>query len=390
MAKILWYGDACCNTGFARVTHSVLEQLQKDHEIHVLAINYPGDPHDYPYTIYPAYTLHCQDRFGIQRIPEILKKVKPDVFICLQDIWVCNQVWERCQFLKHELNFKFICYFPIDSETYYPDMLRNIPEWDMAITFTVECAHRILKHDIKPARLGVLPHGVDIGKFTPKSRSEARKRFGIPEDKFVVLNANRNQPRKRIDLTIKAFAKFAENKPDTLLYLHMGIKDMGWDIIPLFKNEMNKMGLDSTNRLILTSQQINYTKAPPDEMLNAIYNCCDVGINTADGEGWGLVSFEHASCKKPQVVPNHTACADIWKDSAQLADIATWIIDKDLGVERGLVDVDDVVKKLDELYYDKTIYDEVAEACFAVTQRSEYRWEHVAAGFSKAVEDLLI
>lgn len=389
MAKILWYGDACCNTGFARVTHSVLDQLKDEHEIHVLGINASGDPHGYPFAVYPAANVHCSDRFGIQRIPEILEKVKPDVFICLQDIWICNQVWERCQFLKEKLKFKFICYFPIDSEYYMPDMLRNIPEWDMAITFTIQSARRILQHEIQPSRLGVLPHGVDTSKFTPGSRSEARQAFGLPEDKFIVLNANRNQPRKRIDLTIKAFAKFAVNKPDTMLYLHMGAKDMGWDVIPLFKNEMSRLGLDGTNRLILTSHQMNYMDAPSDERLNQIYNCCDVGINTADGEGWGLVPFEHASCRKPQVVPNHTACADIWEDAAQLVDIASWIIDKDLGVERGLIDIDSAVSKLDELYYDKSIYDEVAAACFAVTQRPEYRWEHVAAGFSKAIEDLL-
>jgi D-inositol-3-phosphate glycosyltransferase len=114
-----------------------------------------------------------------------------------------------------------------------------------------------------------------------------------------------------------------------------------------------------------------------------------VGLNTADGEGWGLVSFEHASCRKPQVVPNHTACADIWHEAAQLVDIATWVIDKDLGVERGLIDINDAVQKLNELYYDKDTYNEVAEACFVVTQRPEYRWEHVSAGFSQAVADLL-
>lgn len=389
MAKILWYGDACCNTGFARVTHSVLDHLSKEHEIHVLALNYGGDPHDYPFTAYPASNVHCGDRFGIPRITEVLEKVNPDVFICLQDIWICNQVWERCQFLKQKLGFKFICYFPIDSESYLPDMLRHIPEWDMAITFTVECAHRILRHKINPPRLGVLPHGVDIGKFQPGSRDEAREALGLPKDKFIILNANRNQPRKRIDLTIKTFAQFAVDKPDTMLYLHMGAKDMGWDVVPLFRTEMEKLDLDPTNRLVLTSQTINYMDAPPDEMLNQIYNCCDVGLNTADGEGWGLVSFEHASCRKPQVVPNHTACADIWHEAAQMIDIATWIIDKDLGVERGLIDVNDAVQKLNELYYEKDIYDEVAEACFVVTQRAEYRWEHVSAGFSQAVADLL-
>lgn len=389
MAKILWYGDACCNTGFGRVTHSVLEHLSKDHEVHVIGINYGGDPHDYPYKIYPAANVNCQDRFGLPRIPEIIDKVKPDIFICLNDIWVANQVWEQAQFLRDKYKFKFIVYFPIDSQAYFPDMLSNIPHWDMAITFTIGSAQRILQHNIPASRLGVLPHGVDTGRFYPMDRGEARRALGLPEDKFIVLNANRNQPRKRIDLTIQAFAKFAIDKPDTMLYLHMGAKDLGWDVIPLFKKEMNKHGLEDHKRLVLTSHNINYIQAPSDEVLNRIYNSCDVGINTADGEGWGLVSFEHASCKKPQVVPNHTVCADIWEEAAMLAAIATWVTDKDLGVERGLVDVDHTVSLLNELYYNKQTYAEVADCCYAVTQRKEYRWEHIALGFTKAVEDLL-
>ena len=54
MAKILWYGDAVSNTGFARVTHSVLDHLKEDHEVVVYGINYQGDPHDYPFKIYPV------------------------------------------------------------------------------------------------------------------------------------------------------------------------------------------------------------------------------------------------------------------------------------------------------------------------------------------------
>jgi D-inositol-3-phosphate glycosyltransferase len=268
-------------------------------------------------------------------------------------------------------------------------MLSNIPHWDMAITFTIPCAHRILSHGIKPSKIGVLPHGVDNTRFYPIDKKEARRQLRLPEDKFIVLNANRNQPRKRIDLTIQAFAKFAVDNPDAMLYLHMGTKDLGWDVMALFQQEMKRRGLEDSKRLILTSQNINYTDAPPDELLNVIYNACDVGLNTADGEGWGLVSFEHASCKKPQIVPNHTACADIWKEAGALANISTWIVDKDLGVERGLVDTDHVVQLLDELQSNPDIYEDVAQACYDVTQRPEYRWEHIASGFSQAVEDLL-
>ena len=73
-----------------------------------------------------------------------------------------------------------------------------------------------------------------------------------------------------------------------------------------------------------------------------------------------------------------------------LCDIATWVTDKDLGVVRGLVDIDSVVDNLNELYNNKETYEEVAESCYALTQRREYRWEHIADGFSKAITDLLV
>ena len=31
---------------------------------------------------------------------------------------------------------------------------------------------------------------------------------------------------------------------------------------------------------------------------------CDIGVNTCDGEGWGLCNFEHMYFKKPQIVPD--------------------------------------------------------------------------------------
>ena len=61
MAKILWYGDAVSNTGFARVTHSVLDHLKKEHEVVLYGINYQGDPHDYPFKIYPGAAHNPND-----------------------------------------------------------------------------------------------------------------------------------------------------------------------------------------------------------------------------------------------------------------------------------------------------------------------------------------
>ena len=388
MAKILWYGDILSNTGFAIVTHSILEHLANTHEVVAFGINYHGDPHDLPFKIYPAGAQNPSDRFGIGRLPHVVQKEKPDFIICLNDIWIVNQVWERVHLLKDSLKFKFIAYFPVDSAYYVSSMLDYIKDWDFAITFTVEQAHRLMAQGVQPRLLGVVPHGLDQGKFYPIEQSEARKALRLPEDKFIVLNANRNQPRKQIDLTIKAFVEFAVDKPDTLLYLHMSEKDLGWDVRALFDTEMKRRGLSSDNRMIMTATNIDYTNAPPDELLNKIYNACDVGINTANGEGWGLVPFEHASCRKPLVLPNHTSFGDIWKGSALLADVAAWVYDKDLGVERGIVDVSDAAVKLTKLYTDKAFYNDVAESCFKVTQNPAYRWDRISEAFNKAMEEL--
>ena len=388
MAKILWYGDILSNTGFARVTHSILTHLAKTNEVVVFGINYVGDPHDLPFRVYPAGAHNPGDRFGIGRFPSVVEKEKPDFIICLNDIWIVNQVWERIHLLKDALKFKFIAYFPVDSAYYVSSMLAYIKDWDFAITFSVEQANRLMKQGVRPKLLGVVPHGLDQGKFYPMPRGEARKMLRLPEDKFIVLNANRNQPRKQIDLTIKAFVEFAVDKPDTLLYLHMSEKDLGWDIRAIFETEMSRKGINAENRLIMTTNNIDYTNAPPDELLNKIYNACDVGINTANGEGWGLVSFEHASCRKPLVLPDHTSFSDIWKGNALLSDVAAWIYDKDLGVERGIVDVKDMAVKLTKLYEDKDFYNDVADSCYKVTQNPAYRWDRIAEAFNQAMKEL--
>ena len=388
MAKILWYGDILSNTGFARVTHSILEHLSKNHEIVALGINYTGDPHNLPFKVYPAGGLNPSDRFGIGRLPAIVQQERPDYIICLNDLWVVNQVWERIHLLRDQLKFKFIAYFPIDSEWYIDSHLAYIKDWDFAITFTIEQAQRLNRMGVKSRMLGVIPHCLDVGKFFAVDKKEARKQLRLPEDKFIVLNANRNQPRKNIDLTIKAFTRFAVDKPDTLLYLHMSEKDLGWDVRAVFSAEMKRLGMQPDNRIIMTTNNIDYTNAPPDTLLNLIYNAADVGINTANGEGWGLVPFEHAACKKPQVMPNHTSCADVWKGKACLADIAAWIYDKDLGVERGIVDVGDTAAMLTKLYDDEGFYKSVAEDCYSVTQNPSYRWDKIAEGFEKAMEEV--
>ncbi len=77
-------------------------------------------------------------------------------------------------------------------------------------------------------------HGVDADAFHGVPRHQARRRLQMPLAKgdFVVSNINRNQPRKRLDLTIQYFADRVGGRgvADAYLYLHCSEHDVGWNV----------------------------------------------------------------------------------------------------------------------------------------------------------------
>src|SRR6185295_12501646 len=90
---LLWVGDACVPSGFARVTHQVLETLRKTWDVFVLGLNYHGDPHQYPYEVYPC--LPGGDGFGVGRIKELADKLGPSLIVLQQDPWNFQLYLER-------------------------------------------------------------------------------------------------------------------------------------------------------------------------------------------------------------------------------------------------------------------------------------------------------
>ena len=55
--------------------------------------------------------------------------------------------------------------------------------------------------------LSILGHGFDPKLFFTVPKEMARKSLKLPEDAFVVMSLNRNQPRKRYDILITAFTE---------------------------------------------------------------------------------------------------------------------------------------------------------------------------------------
>lgn len=388
---VLVVGEATAPTGYSRVIRSIFSHLRSRLTINQLALRYDGDPHDYPWRLYPAHI--GGDPYGFRRLPALIAQLRPAIVFILSDISYQTRYMEVLRQIPGD--FRVVIYSPVESGPVTCELVEKLEGVSRYVLYThygrqeIEATlERLQERRPTFARplLDVIPHGVDSGTFRPLSgpddRDSKARRLrarmilfpGQPElhDAFIVLNANRNQPRKQIDLTMKGFAIFAAGKPaDVKLYLHMGIEDRGWNVVIL----AHSLGI--ADRLILTSDENRH----PDlsqERLNLLYNACDVGINTASGEGWGLVSFEHAATCAAQIVPRHTSQIELWQGSAEWAEPVTTLTNTGILNEAHIVSPESIASALERLYADFDYRESMAQKAYENSRKTAYRWEVIA------------
>lgn len=388
MAKILYCGDLGCQTGFGRVGEHLVPALAKNHEVHALAVNWHGDPCEMQgyCKMYPAMA-YGSDPFGQHRIAELVQSIKPDLVFILNDIWVAINLFGAIKSLKETIDFKTIVYTPVDSYGIFKELHEPINEWDTLITYTEFGKEELQKigYD-KPVE--TVGHGTDFTKFFPLDQAECRKELGVPQDVFIVFNGNRNQPRKRIDLTIKGFVKFAKDRPDARLWLNMGRKDLGWDLVPLFKRVARDEGYDPTGKLILTSPDFSTHNCLPIEKLNKVYNACDIGVNTCIGEGWGLVNTEHAATGVAQLVPDHTSLKEIFCDIPRIACHGSET-DRNYGLERMLPEPESMAHLLGNYYENRQLLKTTGEWCYKRIHEKPFTWPFIEKKMLSIIEQTL-
>jgi glycosyltransferase involved in cell wall biosynthesis len=387
--RLFWVGDAVASTGFSRVTHSVLDALHEtgDYEIQVLGVNYFGDPHDFPYYVWPARL--GGDVLGYNRLIPLVNEGRPDMVVLFNDLWVVNEYTERLA--QDKYTGKVMTYFPVDSTGFDADWCRQLYMLDAVAVYT-EFGKQVIREAGYKGDVAIIPHGIDTEKFYPLDKLECRAELeGMSPEDFIIFNGNRNQPRKRIDITIKAFCQFAMNAPNARLYLHMGVGDIGWNILTLFHREARRCGLkDAWEKLLLTSPNLGPSNSVTVQTLNTIYNCADLGVNTSLGEGWGLVSFEQSACGVPQIVPNYSACKEIYAEGrGTTIEPFYYMSNQKINTEGGLVHEDEVAAAFQK-YYDDPLFGQAQAAdMFDYIKRPEFEWANIAKQWDKLIKETL-
>lgn len=274
--------------------------------------------------IHDAYATENPKRngFGEVELPKFLKENPQDVIIIFNDsiitTAITNNIMNECAIDRDK--FKLVSYmdqvYPYQKKKYIELLNKH---FDAIIAFTpywAEIAKKLGINENIP--IYNFPHGFDEKLYYPVPMNICRMYYNFPQEDFMVLNLNRNQPRKRWDLTMIAWAEFVErhyqvnvkNKKGDFkvnkftkrpIKLVVGTQVDGyWDLMDVLENEIKFRDVPfeyakKTIQTVPLPQQLS------DRDINILYNSCDIGTSATGGEGFGLCQFEGLAVGKPQV-----------------------------------------------------------------------------------------
>lgn len=253
-----------------------------------------------------------QDQWGGDTIPNYAEKYEIDIIWTLLDIW-CNP-WIADFTAEHE-GVSWIRHITFDTANvtnFWLDQCK-IRETDVPITFSKFGRRLLLANGVDWG--AYIPHGCDVKNYRPlrpnEDKGAIRKRFGLPEDAFIVGMVAHNQVRKNLDRWLFAFKEFAEKNPDAYAVLHTQPKDqLGWDLNILIQ----ELGL--VGRVFFTNlnSKLEEDLWVTEEDMARLYKSFDVHMLLTGGEGFGLPIIESMACGIPNIATAWTTPIEFFAD----------------------------------------------------------------------------
>jgi D-inositol-3-phosphate glycosyltransferase len=217
--------------------------------------------------------------------------------------------------IKHELDLPLVSTFhtldrvkaELVPEEVEADMPHRRAEAEAAIiacsdavlaSCSVEADQIVELYGADPARISLVPPGVDHACFGPGYRPQARRALGLPRDGTVMLTVGRIQPLKGIDVAVRALADLCASGDDA--------PGAPYRLV-VVGGPSGPHGDEEHARLVRLAQELSVldkvTLVPPQphELLSSYYRAADVCLVPSRSESFGLVALEAAACGTPVV-----------------------------------------------------------------------------------------
>jgi len=343
--RVQWHSvSPTISSGYGNVTREVTTRIAREGYFTIVSAYYGIEPGGIlekdGVWIFPVDRTTGQ--WGRKSCVEYYRRFNMDICFLHTDFWAFD--W----FTKDIPRPFSYCAF--DSINYPEDLQQLIREYEGVVTFCKFAHDEIKKYGVEST---VIPHGVDTKVFKPLNKLECRKKFGYPEDVFIIgkvaANADKeNGCRKGWVYELYALRQFLDNNPDVKnikMVCHTNPSDIrGYPLLKL----VHKLKLDN----IVTFYDPAFSVLPiSSPELATLYNTFDVFTLCSMREGFGLTALEAMSCGIPVVAHNFSSLPELVKGHGWLVRSKGWI-DTPIGATTYFPDIDDIEKKYYDAYFD--------------------------------------
>lgn len=364
MNRILICTQTGCGTGFGRVAETIADALAEKYEVHVVGLGKSTQSR--------VWEQHDHSDFDPNRISAVCRvagKLHCSAVILIGQGQL--QSWQVSALKSNAFAGAVIAYVPVEGKIYNVTPLVGLLQCDKVVAYTQTGAHEI--HSAFQARpdlnnnnldISVIPHKVErilIDQRMPREslRTKLFPRLSDRNSGFWILNANRNDERKRPELSLLAFAQVAALHPRATLILHCRSRRRTKNL----RIEIAKLSLQKQTFLTCDLATDFFS----DAKMSLLYSCCDIGINSALGEGWGLVAFEHAQFQAAQILPAHAGLQEIWGSAPSWAAVAEGVPIDEVFIGQAPI-IQAMATSIDELLGDTLKLQQVGKACAAAAE----------------------
>jgi teichuronic acid biosynthesis glycosyltransferase TuaC len=158
---------------------------------------------------------------------------------------------------------------------------------DHVIAVSGALKEEIEKLRIKHDRISVVPNGVDIKKFYPTERGDARLKLSLLSDKKVIISVGSLIPLKGFDIVLEALNMLRQRNPNVHLYI--------------IGTGLSRSSLERQIEELNLKEYVSLVGGVPNSELGLWYNAADVSCLASSKEGWANVIMESLACGTPVV-----------------------------------------------------------------------------------------
>ena len=168
---------------------------------------------------------------------------------------------------------------------------------DRLVANTKEEARQLVElYGADPARVDIVPPGVDLDTFAPGRRSAARAELGMPADAAILLFVGRIQPLKAPDVLLRAAAKLIA--ADSALRERLVVAVVGG---PSGSGLAAPEHLQQLAVALGIDDLVRFGPPVPQVDLARWYQAADITVVPSYNESFGLVAVESQACGTPVV-----------------------------------------------------------------------------------------